>query len=218
MQIKNIIFDLGGVLLPIDYVATTNAFAAFGVPEASVFYSQQAQKPLFDRFEKGEISGAEFVFELKKLFPSVAENELLNAWNALLGVFPAERLKLLKKAATHYRIFLLSNTNSIHINRFLSDLKGHAGIEDFHAYFEQVYYSFETGFRKPEKEIFDLVLLENNLNAGETVFLEDTKYNVDGALAAGIPTVWVKVNEGQNTEDLFDANGKFTAENQIIYP
>jgi len=206
-SIRNIIFDLGGVLLPVDYHAVIRAFGQLGVADAGSFYSQQAQQPLFDMFERGEISGGEFLFELKKLIPEASEAELIDAWNAILGSFPQERFSLLKKVGENYRLFLLSNTNAIHISKFLEDLKVNNGVSDFPAYFEEVYYSFETGFRKPEKEIFELLMLENNLNYSETIFIEDTFSNVEGARAAGLPTLYLKVHEAEQIEDYFTAGG-----------
>lgn len=205
--IRNIIFDLGGVLLPVDYSAVLSAFGKLGPGQEESFYSQQAQQPLFDQLERGEITGGEFLFGLKQLFPDASDNDLTLAWNAILGIFPSERFTLLKKIGKHYRIFLLSNTNEIHIRQFLENLKTVNGVEDFPSYFEEVYYSYETGFRKPEKEIFDLVLLENNLNASETLFIEDTEANVHAAVAAGIPTLWLRVKEGEILEDFFTGEG-----------
>lgn len=208
--IRNIIFDLGGVLLPVDYDAVLTAFGKLGPAPGASFYSQQAQQPLFDRLERGEITGGEFLFGLKQLFPDASENDLTAAWNAILGRFASERLELLKKIRKHYRIFLLSNTNEIHIRRFLENLKTDNGVEDFTEYFEEVYFSYETGFRKPEKEIFELVLLENKLDAAETLFIEDTEANVHGALSVGIPTVWLHVKEGETVEQLFSEEGVLT--------
>lgn len=218
--IRNIIFDLGGVLLPVDYQAVIRAFEELGVSDAAQMYSQQAQQPLFDQLERGEISGGEFLFELKKKMPSVSETDILKAWNAILGQFPSNRLELLLKVKQQYRIYLLSNTNEIHIRQFLSDLKYNNGVEDFASFFEEVYYSNETGFRKPEKEIFDLVLLDNNLNASETLFIEDTEHNVRGAVQAGIPTLWLNIHEGDTIENYFDENGMLNITNQdaVIFP
>jgi len=217
-EIKNIIFDLGGVLLPVDYQAVILAFTQLGVNDAAHFYSQKEQQPLFDRIERGEISGGEFIFELKKIIPSAQEEELIFAWNAILGLFPPSRLQMLEKIRKHYRIFLLSNTNEIHIKKVTEDLKDYNSVEDFISYFDEVYYSYETGFRKPEKEIYDLVLLDNNLSASETIFIEDTEANVLGAVASGIPTVWLKVNQGEMLESIFTNDGKLKDTIDIIYP
>lgn len=208
--IRNIIFDLGGVLLPVDYPAVLNAFAKLGPEQNAGFYSQQSQQPLFDRLERGEITAGEFLFGLRQIFPDASEQDLNAAWNAILGIFPQNRLDLLDKVRRHYRIFLLSNTNEIHVREILTDLKNRLGVEDFATRFEEVYYSHETGFRKPEREIFELVLLENNLDASETLFIEDTEANAVGAVNAGIPTLWLRVTEGASVETLFDGDGKLT--------
>jgi putative hydrolase of the HAD superfamily len=215
---KNIIFDLGGVLLPVDYHAVIRAFEQLGMPDADQFYSQQTQQPLFDRFERGEISGGEFLRTLKTFFPQADERELTHAWNAILGRFPEERLNLLTRAAKHYRLFLLSNTNEIHISRFLQDLKADFGLDNLNTHFEEVYFSYETGFRKPEREIYELVLLENNLIAEETLFIEDTEKNVTGALQVGIPTRYLHVHEGEKVEDLFCSEGLLTSDSSVRMP
>ncbi len=208
--VKNIIFDLGGVLLPVDYKAVIQAFERLGMSDAGHFYSQQDQQPLFDRFERGEIAGGEFLRALKDYFPQASEGELTEAWNAILGRFPAHRLNLLKSAGRHYRLFLLSNTNEMHISRLLQSLKEDHGLDGLNGYFEEVYYSFETGFRKPEREIYELVLLENNLNTSETLFIEDTEKNVMGAVQAGIPTCFLNLAAGETVEMMFDAEGRLT--------
>ena len=217
-EVKNIIFDLGGVLLPVDYEAVIHAFTQLGINDAKHFYSQKEQQPLFDKIERGEISSGEFIFELKKIIPSASEAALTHAWNVILGLFPQHRLRMLEKIREHYRIFLLSNTNEIHIKKVLGDLKEHNSVEDFISYFDEVYYSYETGFRKPEKEIYDLVLLDNNLNADETIFIEDTEANVLGAVAAGIPTIWLRVGQGETVESIFTDEGKLNTGINIIYP
>lgn len=217
-EVKNIIFDLGGVLLPVSYQAVIDAFSTLGVSDAAHFYSQKEQQPLFDKIERGEMSSGEFIYELKKMIPEATETQLIDAWNAILGLFPSHRLHLLELVKKNYRIFLLSNTTEIHINKVEHDLKRHNEVEDFSSYFDTVYLSYEVGYRKPEKEIYDLVLLENNLNAEETLFIEDTEKNVQGALAAGIPTLWLKVNEGMAVEDFFTAEGMFRNMAAITLP
>lgn len=204
MNCEAIIFDFGGILLPIDYQAVARSFDALMPGGNTRIYSQQKQLPVFDALERGETSAAEFLAALKEIFPDAAEQQLQDAWNSILGTMPAERLALLEKVRKNYRIFLLSNTNVIHAAHFEQDFKERFG-QLPEAWFDGVYYSYECGFRKPEKAIFDLVMLENNLDARRTVFFEDTIANVEGALQAGIPTVFVNIPEGQHTEDYFDA-------------
>jgi len=204
MNCEAIIFDFGGILLPVDYQRVARSFDAL-MPSGTVqIYSQQKQLPIFDALERGETSAAEFLAALKEIFPAATEQQLQDAWNSILGQVPAERLALLEKVRKHYRIFLLSNTNVIHAAHFEKDFRERFG-QLPEAWFDGIYYSYECGFRKPEKAIFDLVMLENNLDARSTVFFEDTFANVEGALQAGIPTVFVNIAEGRSTEDYFDA-------------
>jgi len=221
MNTEAIIFDFGGVLLPVDYEAVVKAFAALDPDGNAHAYTQQKQLPLFDAFERGEMSPAEFLRELQNLFPRAAERQLLDAWNAILGQMPEARLLLLEKIRRHYRIFLLSNTNAIHAAHFEEQFRQRFGrLPD--TWFDAVYYSHECGFRKPEKAIFDLVLLENNLNAGRTLFFEDTFANIQGALQAGIPSVFVNIPEGRYTEQYFDTeNGSLNTnvlETELLLP
>lgn len=206
-QIKNIIFDFGGVLLPINYDNISNGFARMGVDNAKDFYSQQAQIDIFDQLERGQISGAEFLSELHKIIPSFSELEILETWNSILGELPDSIPSFLRKVSKHYKIFLLSNTNELHQVVFEKDIKErfHESLSDW---FENVYYSHLTGYRKPETEIFNLVLLENNLNASETLFIEDTVQNLSGAVELGIQCLFLDIKNGAKTQDYFDASGK----------
>ena len=118
-EIKNIIFDLGGVLLNIDYALTIKAFESHGVSNFEEVYSQAKQTDLFDKFETGKITENEFIEGIKSLIrKDIQKNQILEAWNAMLLDFPKERLSLLQEASKHYRIFLLSNTNETHITAF----------------------------------------------------------------------------------------------------
>jgi putative hydrolase of the HAD superfamily len=216
--IRNIIFDLGGVLLDIDYQKTIDAFRNLGVINADLFYSQNRQTELFDALERGNIHPAEFITELKKLIPGASESDILQAWNTLLGNFNPNILRFLRLCRKHYRIYLLSNTNFIHINEFYSQLKSVCNLESLDSEFEVVYLSYQTGWRKPDSEIYNLVIMENNLLHSETIFIEDTRKNVDGALLAGIPTLWLQVDSGQKITDMFSADGKFTASHLLEFP
>src|SRR5215210_2660060 len=114
-NVKNIIFDLGGVILNIDFKQTALAFAKLGVGNFNEYYTLQAAVPLFDRLETGTINAQVFFNEFRELVKLPLNNEqITNAWNALLLDFPPERIDWIKKISSHYKIFLLSNTNEIH--------------------------------------------------------------------------------------------------------
>ena len=186
-QIKNIIFDLGGVLINLDIPATIAAYDAICEKPFESIYTQLKQTPLFDRFDKGSITELDFFTELKKTIKTNADiDQLKKAWNTMLLDFPPHRLELLKTLGKHYRLFLLSNTNETHITVFEQTLKTHYNCNNLEPFFEKVYYSCRMNMRKPNVEIFNYVLKENDLSPEQTLFIDDTQQHIDGALKAGI--------------------------------
>lgn len=184
-----IIFDLGGVILNINYRLTASAFKKLGIPDFDSIYTQLRQTPLFDDFETGNISPAEFRKRIKALLPpGVTDAQVDEAWNAMLLSVPIERLQLLEKLSKKYRLFLLSNTNIIHIKAYLAYLKKHHSLPNLSHIFEKEYYSYEIGMRKPNQEIFDFVIAQNKLNPKETIFIDDSPQHIQGAAAAGVRT------------------------------
>jgi FMN phosphatase YigB (HAD superfamily) len=189
-QIKNIIFDLGGVIINLDMKATRDAFIALGAENFDTIYTQAGQTGIFDRFDKGEITPAEFRNELRKHIPrKVTDEEIDGAWDAMLLDVPKAKLELLSHLGKKYRLFLLSNTNVIHVKNFSAELQRVHGTPDFSPYFEKWYYSCNIGMRKPDAEIFEFVLNENHLKAEETLFIDDSVQHIQGASLLGIQTL-----------------------------
>ncbi len=191
--IHNIIFDLGGVILNIDYNKTTNAFKSLGVKHFEELYSQQHASSLFKQLECGQITQEEFMVEMKKYSPeNLTSEQITQAWNAMLLDFPPERIMLLKSLKTRYRTFLLSNTNAIHLEKvqqIYKDTMGEGSLEDC---FEKAYYSHLIGLRKPNKEAYEFVINEQGLKPEETLFIDDTFPNIETAEALGIQTLYIK--------------------------
>ena len=186
-QIKNIIFDLGGVIINLDIHKTIFEFNKLAETPFESIYTQVRQNQIFDLFDKGTVSEIQFFDKLKNLInSSKTTDQLITAWNAMLLDFPSERLSLLETLKPKYRLFLLSNTNETHIKAFESDLFKTNGSKNLEPYFEKVYYSCRMGMRKPDELIFEEVLKENNLIAQETLFIDDTQQHVDGACKTGI--------------------------------
>jgi putative hydrolase of the HAD superfamily len=115
------------------------------------------------------------------------------AWNSLLLDFPDDRKHFLYELAKKYRLFLLSNTNEIHIRCFENILKRDHGKNFLPEVFEKTYYSSRLGMRKPDTEIFDFVLKDNGLDPHETIFIDDTERHVKGGQVAGISSYWLDV-------------------------
>lgn len=185
-KIKNVIFDLGGVILNIDFKKTEEAFKLLGLDNFSDHISQHHITDFFEKYETGLLSDAEFIAGVKRLVDKpVSEEQIIAAWNALLLDFPPARIALLKRLKSKYRTFLLSNTNSIHHQEYRARLFRDQGVylEDL---FEKVYYSHAVNLRKPGAEIFELVLNDNNLKAEETLFIDDTASNFPEAERLGI--------------------------------
>ena len=200
-QIKNIIFDLGGVIINLDIPKTISEFNKLSNQPFESIYNQLQQTPVFDSFDKGQITEKDFFVELKKaLRNDVTDEELLFAWNAMLLDFPKHRLELLSKLKPNYRLFLLSNTNESHVLEFEKTLFASHGYQNLEPFFEKVYYSCRMNQRKPNADIFESVLNENNLIAEETLFIDDSPQHVEGALTLGVKAMLLEKNN--EVEDL----------------
>ena len=197
-NIRNIIFDLGGVILNIDYNKTEQAFIKLGIKNFNELFNQFHANSFFKDLETGTTDPGKFVAELKTYAPGLSETEIINAWNAMLLDFPPGRITFLLALKKKYRTFLLSNTNAIHHKEFQKIKLDVAGSLD--ECFEKTYYSHEIGKRKPGKEIFEFVLEENGLITEETLFLDDTPANVETAKSLDMETIFVR--PGERIEDL----------------
>jgi len=183
---KTIIFDLGGVIYDVDYDKTINAFKALGIDCFEQIYAKAGQSDLFNDLEVGEISREVFVEHIKTLSGhQITSSQIFNAWNAMLLGFMPNALASLKRLRSTYRLFLLSNTNEIHIQE-IENRVGTAFFLDFCSLFEKVYLSHELGLRKPHPEVFTFILEEQGLKANETVFIDDSIQHVEGAIKVGI--------------------------------
>lgn len=193
--IKNILFDLGGVLYHIDYGITIKAFERLGIKNFHKHFSQQQQNNLFDQLETGKISNTDFIKEMKVLLPNCTKEEIINAWNGLLIGIPKENIQLLKNLSKQYRLFLLSNTNLIHINQINKLLYEDYNLKSLDPLFDKIYLSHQIGMRKPNRETFEWVLKDAGILAHETLFIEDSIQHIIGANKVGIRTQLWNSNE-----------------------
>lgn len=199
-MIRNIIFDFGDIFINLDKQGTYKAMAELGVTEIS-----QEMIQVYHNYEKGLISTDEFIqFYQDKV--NLKREDLVNAWNAVLLDFPESRLKFIQELAQSkkYRLFLLSNTNDLHI-KWIQNSVGAAFYNQFKSSFEQFYLSHEIHFRKPDAEIYEFVLQQNNLVAEETLFVDDLKENTDSAQQLGIH-VWNLDPSKDEVSELFTKN------------
>ncbi|MEO6288407.1 MAG: HAD family phosphatase [Ginsengibacter sp.] len=192
-NIEAIIFDLGGVILDIDYNLTQKAFENEGVKNFDEMYSQVKADKLFSNLETGHVSEQDFYKEFNNCTGLNFSNaQICNAWNAMLLSFRENSLLFLDQIKLKYKIFLLSNTNQIRYDLFNKIYNEKIRNKAFDDFFDKAYYSFEIGLRKPDAACYELVLESNSLNPGNTLFIDDSEQNIVAANNLGIQTIWLK--------------------------
>jgi putative hydrolase of the HAD superfamily len=190
-NISAIIFDLGGVIMDIDVKKTLHAFSGLGLNNVHEYFGHGFAASFFSDHEAGRISDGEFVQEIKNLLGSgVSDEEVIRAWNALLLRFPPERIALLKELKSRYRLFLFSNTNAIHQEKF-NEIYRHSFPGELDNLFEKAYYSHVLGQRKPDVAGFEQIISENGLDPKHTLFVDDALMNVEGAIKAGLKGLYL---------------------------
>ena len=189
-KIKNIILDLSGVLLNLNFRKTEEAFRSLGIEDFNRHFSQFQASPLFEDLETGRVSPDEFFnhFRRETGLP-LTDEAIIESWNAMLLDFPAERLQWLEDLGKKYRVFLYSNTNSIHYDSFHLAFERSFPGKNLNDYFEKAYYSHILGKRKPFADSFRIILEDAGIQARETIFIDDTIGNIEGAREAGINTI-----------------------------
>lgn len=190
-MIKNLLFDLGGVIMDIRRQNCVNAFKRLGMPDPDRFLGEYSQKGPFKALEEGSITAAEFRDDIRRLLPcDVTDREIDDAFSDFLIGIPAERLQQLRKLHEHYRLYLLSNTNPIMWNGRIAEefrKEGH----DINYYFDGIVTSFEVKCLKPERKIFEAAERICHIVPEETIFFDDSKANLEAAAEVGFKTIWV---------------------------
>ncbi len=189
-NIKNIIFDYGNVIFTIDFKRTQAAFSTLGITNVESFYAHKGHHPIFDQFEKGEITAAQFRDGIREIseHPNLTDEQIDHTWNSLLIGVPAGNHELLLDLKSKYRTFLLSNINEIHLKYIHNYLKSDFNLDGNEQFFEKIYYSHIIGKRKPNSGIFEQLMSENNLNPNETLFIDDSPQHLETATNMGIQT------------------------------
>jgi putative hydrolase of the HAD superfamily len=201
-KISTLIFDFGGVIIDIDFERTINAFVKLGAENFGENYSKATQSGIFDALDKGDVSETEFVNSLKPLLPAgVSDQQIIDAWNAIIIGIPEGRVRLLEEVRKHYQICLLSNTNITHYNLYTPFLK-EFGYNSLHELFHKVFLSFELGMRKPDRDIFDYLFVKSEINKQESLFIDDSHHIIEAARSYGIPAFWLR--DGMDIRNLFE--------------
>jgi putative hydrolase of the HAD superfamily len=182
-MINTIIFDFGDVFINLDKEAPAVEFKKLGLEE---WHPDLEELNL--QFEKGKISELQFIKGFQKHLPNATIEEIRYAWNSIIGDFPLYRLEFLQMLSFKYRLFLLSNTDAMHMEKFQHKV-GMTFIREFYQCFEKVYFSFELGMRKPDVEIFNYIIKKHDLTPKRTLYIDDKKANTEVAEAVGL-SVW----------------------------
>jgi HAD superfamily hydrolase (TIGR01509 family) len=199
--IRNIIFDLGGVLLNIDPKNTIDAFGKLGMEQLVGDKGLSYDHEIFYLMEQGKITSDEFRNGVRELLPNlVSYEEIDSAWTAMLLDFPAVRVKLVKNLRKDFKIYLFSNTNAIHVDKFHSNFRNQHGFE-VSSLFDKDFYSNEIGYRKPSPESYQEIIRLSGIDPEESLFIDDSHQNIESAIASGLKGFWLK--PGEKVEEIF---------------
>ncbi len=195
-MITTILFDFGDIFVNLEKEASKKAFEKLGLYNSNTELLEKNEL-----FEKGKISENEFLTTFLKYLPTSTIEEVKAAWNVVIGEFPLYRLEFLQLLSQKYRLFLLTNTDEIHIAHFEESV-GMSFYTDFYRCFEKVFYSYEMGMRKPQPEIYKAILNQYDLKPQNVLFVDDKKENTDAASELGIH-VWNLQVGNEDVVDLF---------------
>ncbi len=197
METRNLILDMGGVILDVDYSRIFVEFGKYGCKDIYSFFTQQEQIPLVDDFEKGLITPSQFREEARKLIAKDLTDDVLNEiWNSMVLGVRKQDVELLKVLRKKYdKVFLFSNTNEIHVEFVKKMFFDAMGYDVFGTLFDKVYFSNEIHLRKPDTESFEFVVNDAGVERSNTIFIDDTVKNIKGAETIGLKTYLLDNNQ-----------------------
>jgi len=214
MNIENIIFDFGGVIIDIDPQLTIKELEKLGFLDIEKLKTKDFYQKVIFKFEKGIDTPAVFRDKLREyLQMDITDQQLDDAWNALLFDIPKERIQVIEEVKKHYPIYLLSNSNEIHYDLYVRDLQLRFGYREFDELFDKAYFSFDLHLAKPHVEIFEFVINQHQLNPPKTLFIDDRIENIEGARKAGLKTYYLK--SPQRIRDIFQ-DGVLKSDLEIV--
>jgi len=195
-KIKNIIFDLGGVILDIDETIVYKELEKMGINTSELAHSKEFIE-IMSKFDTGIYTAPTFRKKMKALIgqEKMTDQKFDSIWNAMLLDIPRERVEAIEKIKKHYKIFLMSNTNEIHYDLYVRDLQLRFGYREFDELFNKSYFSFAEHLEKPDPRFFELILDHEGLLPEETLFIDDSKKNIEAAQALGIHTYNIRRDE-----------------------
>jgi putative hydrolase of the HAD superfamily len=206
-NIKNIIFDYGNVIFSIDFKLAQKAFSELGISNSDQFFGHLQQDAIFDAFDRGEITAAQFRDRIRDVAgnKNLTDDQINAAWNSMLLGIAHGNHELLLKAKAKYRTFLMSNINDIHYSHIMNYLRHEFKFEGNDHLFEKVYYSHFVGIRKPDAAFFQKIISENNLVPAETLFIDDSPQHLATAKTLGLQTYLMTAPD--TLQKFFEQNG-----------
>ena len=186
--IKNIIFDLGEVVINLNPDNTINAFRNLLGADFEAMERKLKSEMVVEKVETGETSIEELIVIIQSFNDNLSRDEIGFAWNSMLLNIPKERMDLINQLASQYRIFLLSNTNELHMNYINEYVATNFNIPNMETPFERAYYSHKMGIRKPNEATFTTILKDNSLLPQETLFIDDTEQHIESAKRLNLKT------------------------------
>jgi len=188
-NIETIIFDFGGVVLDIDPQITIKEFQKLGFKEVAKTQSKEFIEDIIRKFERGIYTPEVFRKRLRAFLElDVSDQQLDDAWNALLYDIPAERIEILEQLKKNYKMLLLSNSNEIHYDLYVRDLQLRFGYREFDELFHKAYFSFDLHLSKPDPEVFEFIMYQHDLDPSKTLFIDDNEMNIEAASKLGLRT------------------------------
>lgn len=204
-EIKNLLLDLGGVVLDVDYHKMVETFKSYNIPDFDKHYTQKDQVEIVDLFEEGKCTIEEFRDGIRDLVGvNLTDKQIDDAWFSMIIGLPQERIELLGMLKLKYKIYLYSNTNELHIEMLKKKYEEDFGFDIFNILFNKAYFSNEIKRRKPHPESFQWLLDDAGIKAEETLFIEDTLHHIEGAKKVGLQTYWL--TGGETIIDLHEKN------------
>jgi len=202
MEIKNIIFDFGGVVLDIDPQLTVDEFVKLGFNDFGKLLTPEFTEDILGKFERGILTPELFRTKLKSFLNiDITDQQLDDAWNSLLYDIPSERIDIIEKVKKNYQIFLLSNSNEIHYDLYVRDLQLRFGYREFDELFHKAYFSFDLHLLKPNPEIYEFVINQHGLAPANTLFIDDKTENIEAAKKLGLMTY--QLDKPERIRDIF---------------
>ncbi|NQU84260.1 MAG: HAD family phosphatase [Mariniphaga sp.] len=191
--IKNIIFDLGGVILDLNFNASVLAFYKLGLKEDVLDGKLAYSDKIFYQLQTGQVSPEKFRIRVREILgkPEATDQQIDDAWSAMLDGIPFSRIETIQKLRKKYKVFLYSNTNKIHIDKLEKEFSENYGFS-FASCFNEVFYSQEIHDAKPAVSSFLKIIELSGVNPHETLFVDDIQENIEGAEKAGLKTFWLK--------------------------